>query len=40
MSVHAGADLRAYIIICAIIIVNGHGVNLRDKCGVCDDVTG
>ena len=20
--------------------VNGHGVNLRDKCGVCDDVTG
>ena len=20
--------------------VNGHDVNLRDKCGVCDDVTG
>ena len=20
--------------------VNGHGVNLRDQCGVCDDVTG
>ena len=20
--------------------VNGHGINLRDKCGVCDDVTG
>ena len=20
--------------------VNGHGVNLCDKCGVCDDVTG
>ena len=20
--------------------VNGHGMNLRDQCGVCDDVTG
>ena len=20
--------------------VNGHGVNLSDQCGVCDDVTG
>ena len=20
--------------------VNGHDMNLRDKCGVCDDVTG
>ena len=20
--------------------VNGHDANLRDKCGVCDDVTG
>ena len=38
----AGRGLQGVRTLCTVLGggVNGHDVNLRDKCGVCDDVTG
>ena len=37
-----GRGLHGVRTLCTVLSggVNGHDVNLRDKCGVCDDVTG